>query len=375
MAMKSRREVEDDAAPPDGDLGDLARLFDGPLDVRSVALTGLFVLAVFYTLYFARAFLLPMVLAVLLSFLLAPVVRLISRLRIPTPASAAIVLLGLVAVGGVGVYSLMTPATAWIATAPETFRRLEWKVRAVRKPVEQVTQAAEQVDKMTTVDTASKVQAVTVKPESWSDTLFTQTQGLLAGALVMLIFLYFLLAAGDLFLRKLVRVLPTLEDKKVAVDIARQIEDQISNYLLSVTLINVGLGVTVAVAMYLIGMPNPLLWGAMVGVFNFVPYVGPFTSLVVLALVGVMSFDSIAWGLLPPAVYFVIDAIESNFITPAFLGRRLSLNPVVIFVSVTFWAWMWGIGGALLAVPMLAAFKILCDEIKPLAPISEFLGP
>ena len=358
-----------------GNVPDLAEVIDGPLDVRSVALTGLFVMATFYTLYFARSFLLPLVLALLFSFLLAPIVRRFDRFGVPTAISAAVVMVLLVAVVGYVGYRLTTPAAAWLATAPESLRRVEYKLRAFRKPVEQVTKAAEQVGNMATVEGDDKPQPVAVQTETWTGTLFTQTQGLAAGALVMLILLYFLLASGDLFLRKLVRILPTLEDKKVAVDIARQIEDQISTYLLSVALINAGLGVTVTIAMYLIGMPNPVLWGVMVGLFNFVPYVGPLTSLVVLTLVGVMTFDSLAWGLVPPGIYFCIDTVESNLITPALLGRRLSLNPVVIFVGVTFWAWLWGIGGALLAVPMLATFKILCDEIEPLAPIGEFLGP
>ncbi len=353
----------------------LARLLEGPIDVRSVATTGLFVLAVFYTLYVARAFLLPMVVALLLSFLLAPGVRAMSRVGVPTTVSAAVVLLSFLAVAAYGVYQLATPASAWLATAPETLRRVESKLRSMRKPVEQVTKAAEQVQQMATVAGPGKVEAVAIKSDTLTNTLFSETQGFFAGALVTLILLYFLLASGDLFLRKLVRGLPTLEDKKVAVDIARQIEDQISTYLVSVTLINAGLGVIVALAMYAIGMPNPVLWGAMVGLLNFVPYIGPFISLIVLGLVGVMTFDSLAWGLVPPGIYFCIDTVEANFITPSLLGRRLSLNPVVIFVAVTFWAWLWGIAGALLAVPMLAAFKILCDEIEPLGAIGEFLGP
>jgi len=378
MVMKPRRESaapDPDREPSRGnDTPASERMFAGPIDVRSMVLTGLFVLAIFYTLYFARSFLLPLVLAVLFSFLLAPVVRAMGRIGIPTAVAAAIVLALLFGAAGYAGYRLVTPATAWLATAPETLRRLESKVRLLRKPVEQVTKAAEQVESMTTVEGDAKVQTVEVKNERLSGTLFAQTQGFFTGALVMLILLYFLLASGDLFLRKLVRVLPTLGDRKIAVDIARQIEDQISTYLVSVTLINAALGVTVAVAMYLIGMPNPFLWGVMVAVFNFVPYVGPLASLIVLTLVGVMSFDSLTWGLVPPGIYFCIDTIESNFVTPSLLGRRLALNPVVIFIGITFWAWLWGIGGALLAVPMLATFKILCDEIKPLAPIGEFLG-
>jgi predicted PurR-regulated permease PerM len=370
------RPADSDRDPePRGELDPLSGLMPGPLDIRSLALTGLFVLAMFYTLYVARTFLLPIVLAILLSFLFAPVVRGLRRIGLPEALGAAVVMIVLLGTMGWGVYKLSTPASAWILTAPESLRRIEYKVRALRKPVEQVSQAAEQVEDMATVPSTGDVQAVEIKDRGLSDTFMSQTQGFLAGAGIMLILLYFLLASGNLFLRKLVRVLPRLEDKKIAVDIARQIEDQISRYLASVTLINLCLGTVVAAAMYVIGMPNPVLWGVMVAVFNFVPYLGPMTSLVVLALVGIMTFDDLGWAMVPPAVYFVIDTLESNLVTPAILGRRLSLNPVIVFLGVTFWGWMWGVAGALLAVPMLAALKICCDEIEPLAPIGEFLGP
>jgi predicted PurR-regulated permease PerM len=361
-------------APSHRDFEDRAEILSGPLDVRSVALTGLFLLAVFYTLYFARTFLVPMVLAVLLTFLLSPLVRALRRLWIPDAVAAALVLVSVLGAVGYGFYRLGTPAATWIATAPESLRRVDSKLRAIRKPVEQVSKAAAQVENLATVNGGSGPPPVEVKTSSLSDTILTQTQGILAGAAVMIIFLYFLLASGDLFLRKLVRLLPTLADKKVAVEIARQIEDHISRYLLTITAINVGLGTTVAVAMWVIGMPNPVLWGVMVAIFNFVPYVGPLTSLIVLAMVGITTFDSLGQAFIPPLVYFAIDALESNVLTPMVLGHRLALNPVVIFIAVIFWGWLWGIVGALLAVPMLAAFKIFCDAIEPLAPIGEFLG-
>ncbi len=350
-------------------------LFAGPIDIRSVALTGLFVLATVYTLYFARSFLLPIVLAMLLSFLFAPLIRALKRFGVPEAVSAAAVLVTLIGGATYGVYALSTPASTWIAAAPDTLRKLDDKVRTLRKPVQKVSQAAEQVEHMATVAGDAKVQKVEVQQPGLTEILFSRTQGFLAGALVTFVLLYFLLASGDLFLRKLVRILPTLEDKKVAVEVAHQIEGHISRYLLTVTMINVALGAIVAVVCAVVGMPNAVLWGVMVGTFNFVPYVGPFASMVVLAVVGISTFDSLGHALLTPGIYFCIDAIEANVITPSLLGHHLSLNPVVIFVGVTFWGWLWGIAGALLAVPMLAAFKILCDEIKPLATVGEFLGP
>ena len=213
-----------------------------------------------------------------------------------------------------------------------------------------------------------------MRTASFAEVLLNQTWSFFLGAVVMTILLYFLLASGDLFLRKVVTVLPRLEDKKRAVQMAHQIEENISIYLVSVTTINLGLGVLVGVAMWLLGMPTPWLWGAMAGLFNFVPYLGAIASATVIALVASASFDGIGQAILPPAVFFTMTSIEGNFVTPAILGRRLTLNPVVIFVSLIFWGWIWGVAGALLAVPILAVFKLFCDNIEPLSSIGEFLG-
>ncbi|MEA2624849.1 MAG: hypothetical protein QOD06_894 [Candidatus Binatota bacterium] len=366
-----KRDPGPEPGPDQPETRDLGALFDVPIDIRSVALTGLFTLATFYTLYFARAFILPVVLAALLAFILGPIVRGAKRQGVPAPLSAGMILVLLMTTVFYGAYALSGPATAWLLTAPESLRQIEYKARAFRRPFDQMAKAADQVQHLTKMGEAAK--GVAVKEDSVN--VFTQAHDFLGGALVTVILLYFLLASEDLFLRKLVRVLPTLEDKKLALEIAREIEERIAAYLLTVTLINGGLGIVVGIAMYLLGMPNPVLWGVMAAVFNYVPYIGPLTGSVVLALVGVVMFDHLGWALVPPAVYLCFHAVEANLITPALLGRRLELNPIVIFLAVTFWAWLWGIAGALLAVPMLVMFKILCDEIKPLAAVGEFLEP
>lgn len=326
-------------------------------------------------LYLARAFALPIVLAVLGRLVLAPVVRALKGRGIPEPLGAAVLLLAILGTGFYGVYRLADPAIAWFDTAPESIRRVEAKLRMLRKPVEQVSKAADRVESIATGGTDNaKVPEVTIRSTSLRDRLFSHTGSVVTAAGMTLVLLFFLLASGDLFLRKVVKILPSLTDKKLAVEVARAIESNISRYLLSVTFINAGLGVTVGIALALIGLPNPVLWGVMVGVLNFVPYVGPLTSQVVLALVGVMTYDSLGRALVAPALYFAIDLVESNFVTPAVLGRRLELNPVVIFLAVAFWTWLWGAAGALLAVPLLATFKILCDAFEPLAPVGELLS-
>jgi predicted PurR-regulated permease PerM len=171
-----------------------------------------------------------------------------------------------------------------------------------------------------------------------------------------------------------VTILPRLEDKKMAVDISRQMEADISMYLFTVTIISVGEGAAVGLAMYFIGLPNPLLWGVMAGILNFIPYLGSLVGVVVLTLVALLSFESIGHILLVPAAYLVIDFVEAYLVSPFVLSKRLTLNPVVLLIWLLFWGWLWGAAGALMAIPLLASFKIVCDHIEALQPVGEFIG-
>ena len=372
--------VDDQEAAPDSnpnpDLSATARLFEGAMGIRSIALTGLFILACFYTLYFGREFFLPITLAFVFTFLLSPIVRTLKRLHIPEYLGAAVVILGsLTALGFIG-YELSGPVSEWMDKAPDVAQKLQGHLRNLKKPVDKVTKAGEQVQEITKLGVEDKKppQRVELKQPGFGDGLFSWTWSFLFGLMVMVILLYFLLGSGDLFLRKLIHVLPRLEDKKTAVQIARKIEDHVSKYLLTVALINAGLGAAGGLAFWALGMPNPMLWGAMGALLNFIPYVGALTLIVIVTLVATATFGSVGHALVVPAVYFGLATLEGNFITPWILGRRLTLNPVVIFIGLTFWGWLWGITGVLLAVPMLVTFKIFCDHIEPLAPIGEFLG-
>ncbi len=355
------------------DLRKLGEALRDRVEIRSIAITGLFVLAMLYTLHFASAFLLPIVLAVLLDFLLSPIVRTLKRARIPEPVGAALVILTLLGGGGVGVYSLAEPAREWMTKAPQSISRVQERLRELRKPVDQVTRTAEQVEAATEVSQGGP-QEVVVRGPRLSERFFGTTQSLLTGAMETIILLYFLLAAGDLFLQKLIKVLPLLKDKKKAVAIARETEASVSTYLFTVALVNIGLGIAVTLVMLLIGMPNAVLWGSMAALAEFIPYVGAATMLGMLAMAGLVTFPELGQALLVPGAYLAVNLIQANFITPAVLGRRLTLNPVAILVGLVFWWWIWGVAGAFIAVPMLATLKIFCDHIESLAPIGEFLG-
>jgi predicted PurR-regulated permease PerM len=353
------------------DIKKLGEALRDRVEIRSLAITGLFVLAAFYTLYFARAFFLPIVLAVLLDFLLSPIIRALKRARIPEPLGAAFVIIGLLGVTGGAVYGLSGPAKEWLQRLPTSVRAAEDRLRALRTPVEQVTKTAEQVEEATKVGEA---QEVVVRGPSLIERVFGTTQTIVTTAIEVIILLYFLLAAGDLFLQKLIKVLPQLKDKKKAVAIARETEASISTYLVTVTLMNIGLGLAVSAVMYLVGMPNPLLWGALAALAEFVPYLGATALVAVLSLAGLITFDELGQALLVPAAYLGVNLLQSQFIYPLILGHRLTLNPVAILVGLVFWWWIWGIPGAFLAVPLLATFKIFCDHIEALAPVGEFLG-
>jgi predicted PurR-regulated permease PerM len=204
--------------------------------------------------------------------------------------------------------------------------------------------------------------------------VFGTTQRSVASVLEVLILLYFLLAAGDLFLQKLIKVLPNLADKRKAVQIARAAESSISTYLLTTALVNIGEGTVVAGVMYLWGMPNPALWGALVVLLEFIPYLGALAMVVILGVAALTTFDSIPHALLVPASFLLINLVQGNVVSPLLLGHRLSLNPVALFIGLAFWFWIWGIAGAFIAVPLMATFKILCDHIESLASVGEFLG-
>jgi predicted PurR-regulated permease PerM len=375
-----RPDVPGSAADPESggpveqpDLGKTGEALREEPEVRSIAITGLLVLALFYTLYFAREFFLPIVLALLLDFLLSPLIRTMKRARIPEPLGAALVILVLLGGAGTAVYELAGPAKEWTGKLPASMRDAQRRLQSLRKPVEQVSKTAQQVEAATKMDDSQTTEVV-VKGPSLSERLFGTTQTILTTALEVIILLYFLLAAGDLFLQKLIKVLPQFRDKKKAVAIARETEASISTYLVTVTMVNAGMGLCVAAVMYLLGMPNPLLWGALAGFAEFIPYLGATAMIGLLSLAGLVTFPQVGHALMVPAGYLAVNVIQSQLIAPLILGRRLTLNPVAIFIGLVFWWWIWGVPGAFIAVPLIATFKIFCDHIEALAPIGEFLG-
>ncbi|HZJ39062.1 MAG TPA: AI-2E family transporter [Chthoniobacterales bacterium] len=375
MVHIAKEEIRDEKMPEAKSAHQLrsSDLWRKPFDIKSFALTGLFVLAVFYTMYFMRAMILPLVLAMLLSYLLAPLVRSLERIRIPSAAGAAIVLLSLAAMAAYGISRLADPTSEWLEKAPYSMHQLKQKLLPLRKPIEQVAQASGEIDKLTSTD-ETPARTVVVKRSAMTEAFLTQTPEFIASTIVMVILLYFLLAYDGVFLAKITSSIPRLTDKKRAVSIVREIEMNISRYLMTITSINIGLGTAVGITVYFLGLPNPVLWGLLVAALNYVPYLGALTGMICMTLGAILTFDSLSYAMMFPASYLILAGIEGNFITPLILGRSLTLNPIVILVALTFWGWMWGIAGMILAVPILVTFKIFCDHIEPMTPVAEFLS-
>jgi predicted PurR-regulated permease PerM len=334
------------------------------------------VLGIIAFLYFARPVILPIFLACVAGMALKPLIRWLSYCHIPHALSAAVVLSVLTSGVAIGFFQLGRPALTWVNEAPQHMTELRQRVFTIFPRLARFNRAAAAVSNLGATEEEQKKAPTTVelKTSRVPGTFINWTGTFLVGLGETLVLLYLLLASGDLFLQKLVRVMPTFRDKKRAVEISHEVQQNISNYLFSVSLINLGLGILVSGGLYFMGVPNAVMWGIVVAVLNFVPYFGPVAGVVVLAMVGLLTFDTLWKGLLPPAWYLLLHVLEANLITPVLLGRRFTLNPVVIFVSLIFWTWLWGVPGALLSVPILVSIKVVSDRVPAMSSLSELLS-
>src|SRR5579859_5460806 len=337
-----------------------------PSDPRTFFLGGLFALSVLAALYVASSIILPVMLALVLNLLLQPAVRLLGRLHLPRAVGALLtVFLVIGALVGL-VAALSVPATTWAERLPEGVPRLEAHLRLISGPIQALQKVIQQAEQAADAP-PGRGSVVSVRRDlGITGVLFAGTRSVLDGLFTTVLVLYFLLVAGNIFLRRVVEILPTFGNKRQAVDISQQIQEDISAYLLTITAMNAAVGVATAAAMYLCGLGDPLLWGTTGFLLNYIPILGPLFGVCIFVLVGMLSFESLWWSLLPPVLYFGIHLIEGETLTPMLLARRFTLNPVLIILSLVFWFWMWGVLGAILAVPMLAILKIICDRLRAL---------
>lgn len=339
------------------------------------AVVGIFLMLLVGGMAYARAFLMPVVLALLLQLVFSPLRRQMGRIGLSAGLSAGIIMTTLVGALILGAASLAVPARDWIARAPDLSVELREKIEQIRGTTETVQNAAEQIDELAEGEEEPGVQRVRVEEEGGGAlSLALSLPGILAQVLFTLILLFFLLASGDMFNEKLVHVMPTFRDKRRAVRVAYDIERKLSRYFLTITAINAGLGVAVGVAMWWLQMPNPALLGTAAFLLNFIPYLGALLGVIGASMIAFVTLDTVEQSVVVAVVYFVITSIEGQVVTPVLVGRSLRLNPVVVFLSVTLFAWLWSVVGMLVATPLLVALRTFCDHIPALSGVGHFLS-
>jgi predicted PurR-regulated permease PerM len=359
----------------------------GPIDVRSAALTVLAVLATILVLQYAQAMIIPIVLGILISYALEPIVARLTKWRLPRPISAAVVLIAVTAAAGLLIYGLRSQASAIVEQLPVAARRLREMVEN-EKPttavaIQQVQKAATELEKAASAAApppTSGVPRVQVEaaPFSVTDYLMWGSIGVAAavGQLVLILFLaFFLLASGDLYRRKLVKIVgPSLSKKKVTVQILSEIDRQIEMFLLVQVFTSTVVAIATWLAFRALGVNQAAVWGILAGIFNSIPYFGPVLVTGATAVVAFLQFGTINMAVLVSGVSLAITSLEGFLLTPWLTSRAASMNAVAIFVGLLFWGWVWNVWGMLLAVPMLMVIKTVCDHVEDFKSVGELLG-
>ncbi|APZ94166.1 AI-2E family transporter [Fuerstiella marisgermanici] len=378
-----RQIVEADHAGADSGAAKLRRRRRDRMEmIRTTSVVVIAFLLMTQAFYVAAAVMIPVISAVVISLALRPIVRKLSSYGLPD-AVAAFITLGLLT--GVTVLlasRLITPASEWMSRTPIKFklRQLEQKLEPLREPLESVQEASHEISKAVDKSTAtpsdelSAPEAVVIKPPNLVSAMLSSTWQLAAGSLLCIVLTFFFLAKGEALLEHIAVVLPFEASGTSCESGVAAVERSISRYLLTVSVINACLGASVAAACWLVGVPNALLWGAMATLLNFLPYIGGLVGAGVVLLVSLFTFDSIAYASLAPLAYVTLTAIEGNFVTPSVLGRSMSLNPLVVILSLTYWTWLWGAAGAVLAVPLLAIFVSACRQFNGTRPLAAMLS-
>lgn len=336
---------------------------------------GIFIILLFYALYFAREFFVPIVLAFLFALTMTPVVRFLRKRGVPSPLSATLIVI--VTVGALSLcgYLLSGPVSDLIQRAPQIGYDVRERLSELRQPIDRLLRISRDIEAATdNVSDASNTQRVVLQQPG----IISRAAGnIVSGATtvaITIVLTIFLLASGTLFYEKIIQSFASLSQKKRALRVVYDVEREISRYLLTVAIINVGLGGVIGLGLWAIGMPMPFVWGAAAAVLNFLPYIGALFTILAVAAVSLVTFPTVGMALIPPIYVLTCNIVEGQFVTPVILGRRLELNAVAVFIAIAFWSWLWGFVGALIAVPLLVVVKVFCDHFDGLRYVGNFLA-
>jgi predicted PurR-regulated permease PerM len=351
----------------------------------SAAVRGLLAIAIVLVLKLAADLLVPIAVAVVLTFVLAPAVRALRRFGLPETLGAGLVV-GLLLATTVLLASMLSgPASAWWERAPQTVAQVMAQVERLRDALPRFGASTPPATPPATPRARAQAErAVANAPDPLKEHLATEgvaftrvvigkvlSLGLSTAAAVIL--LYFLLASEHWVITRSIEAIPRRRSRALLLAGLRSVQREIGRFVSSLALINIGVATATSLAVWWVDLPNPLLWGVVAGVLNFIPYLGPMITVAMLALAGVLTFDSATAMLAPAALFVCIHAIESNIVSPWFVGRRLTLSPVAVFVSVMFWGWAWGIAGAMMAVPALVGLRSVCKRQRRLRLLCAYL--
>jgi predicted PurR-regulated permease PerM len=357
----------------DTEVPDLAETASDIRLIRSL-LIGIFALLTTWALYFGRDFFMPVILACLLALILTPIVRFLRKHGIPEPVSATILVVISVIIVVTAGYLLSGPVIKLIDDAPAIGSQLASRLAKLRQPFERMMNITQQVEQAAETAQAPGVQRVVIAQPGLLSQAASNILSASTTPAITFVLSLFLLASGTLFYQKIVQSFARLSEKKRALRIVYDIEREISHYLLTITMINIGLGVVIGFALWAVGMPTPFVWGSTAALLNFLPYIGAAMNILLVTVIAIVSFDSLSYALLAPLVLIICYVAEGQFVTPLIVGRRLEINAVSIFVAVAFWSWLWGLVGALIAVPLLVVIKVFCDHFDSLRHVGNFLA-
>ena len=333
------------------------------------------VLAVIYSLYAGRDLILPVVMAAVLNLLLQPFMRVLNdHLRLPMAIAALVVIITVFTVIVAIAYAISFASSGWMQHAPESFAILKQKLAFVAEPISYVQEMLHSVENIGAGAGSPAAPKAVAEGNALPGIILFGTASTVIQFFTTILVLYFMLATGDRLLRGLIEVLPRFRDKRRAVEIAGEIQSSIASYLLTVTMMNAMVGIVTGGAMWAFGLAEPALWGAVAFLLNFVPIIGPMAGIAIFFVAGLVALPWPFPALAPALSYTLIHMVEGQAVTPLLIARRFELNPVLVILSLLFWHALWGIPGALLAVPLLAIFKIFADRIEPLKPVGHLIG-
>jgi predicted PurR-regulated permease PerM len=339
--------------------------------------------------YFAHAALVPIVLALLFSLILSKPVEALHRRGLPRSSAAILVLVILLTIAGTTVNLLWTPAQTWWASAPQTILTIEKKIRPASRLVNRVEMLTERAGQITQTpgaaaqkpsagaaeNSAAPAAPAAQPPANVAVVVLDEMRSVLISSVTVIIVTLFSLAGGPPMLARMTATLSEDLNSSHTLKVIDAVRGEVSRYYVSIALINAGLGVATTAVTMLLGMPNPLLWGAVAAILNFVPYVGPATTLILLSIVALVTFDNVGHVFAVAGSFLALSTIEGQVVQPLVVGQRLKLNPLIVFLALWFWGWFWGIPGIIIAVPSLVALKVVAEHSRNGKPLQEFLSP